>query len=420
MTLIENMRQTDKFILYIYFYLFMIPWNFEKWQMGVLTVIMFIWWIIKYKGELVLKLKTILKFKPLVILIVFIIYTYISTLWSESISDGLAHVNKFHKYYFFIIPILFTSLNKENAKNTIKIIFFSFGTYAIFSLLIYLGFFVIEETGSNSSNPKGIMAYAIMSSFMAAGAICSFLIAFYEEKNNLKILFFIISLLCFMALLVNLGRTAQLSLILTITTLSLFYFSRQIFRLKFLIGIVFAILIVGLLVNEFVNLARYKTAYSEIINVVKNNKFDGSLGARIHFNKVGLEIISEYPFFGMGPEDNVKKLAELQRKDKQYIYPKIFTSFHSSHMDILTRYGLFGYFLILFSVGYLIYKLRHDKYIFSIACAYFLIVFYTSLANVMLTKKPFNYVFICIFVILSVYAYYMEKDNIDDKKTLSM
>lgn len=411
MTIIENIKNTDRFILYIYFYLFMMPWNFEKWQMGALTLILFIWWIVKYKNELLSKLSLIIQFKPLVLMILFILYTYVSVFWSDSLKDGLSHVNKFHKYYFFIIPVLFTSLDKETAKNAIKIVFFSFATYAIFSLMIYFGLFEIKETGSDSDNPKGIMAYAIMSAFMAAGAVCSFFIALKEDNKNLKYIFSVVSVLCLFALIISLGRTAQLSLVLTISTLFIFFFWKNIFKLKILVFTIIASFFLIFFIKEFVKLDRYKIAYAEMTNVVKNNKYDGSFGVRIFFNKAGLEIINEHPLFGMGPEDNTKKLAEIQENDPNYINPKIFTSFHSSHMDVLTRYGIIGYLLLVGSIIYLVYTLRKDKYIFSVALAYFLIVFYTSLANVMLTKKPFNYVFISLFVIFSVYSYYMKKEK---------
>ncbi len=411
MTIIENIKNTDKFILYIYFYLFMMPWNFEKWQMGVFTLILFIWWIIKYKSQLLSKLSLILQFKPLVLMILFILYMYVSVLWSESFDDGFSHVNKFYKYYFFIIPVLFTSLDKESAKNAIKVVFFSLGTYAIFSLMIYLDFFEIKETRSNSENPKGIMAYAIMSAFMAAGAICSFFIALREEKKSLKYIFSVVSVLCFLALIVSLGRTAQVSLILTILTLFFLFYWKNIFSIKVLFLTVLSLVTLVFVIKEYVNIDRYKLAYNEVVDIIKYNKYNGSFGVRIYFNKAGLEIIKEHPLFGMGPEDNTKKLEELQRNDKNYVNPKFFTSFHSSHMDILTRYGMVGYFLLLGSVIYLLFYLRKDKYMFSIALSYFLIVFYCSLANVMLTKKPFNYVFISLFVIFSVYCFYMKKEK---------
>ena len=113
------------------------PWNFLKAQMGILTFVLFIWWVIKYKSVIISKLKSIIEFKPLFLLIMFIVYSYISILWSSSVEDGLDHVNKFHKYYIFIILPLFLTLNEKEAFSSIKVLIVSVGFYAIFSLSIF-------------------------------------------------------------------------------------------------------------------------------------------------------------------------------------------------------------------------------------------------------------------------------------------
>ncbi len=415
MSLIEKIKSTDNYILFVYLYFFLMPWNLLKSQMGVLSIILFIWWIIKFKSEILTKLKTILEFKPLVLLILFILFTYLATLWSDSISDGLKHVNKFHKYYFLIIPVLFTSLNAQEAKNLLKILIISFATYAIFSLLIYLGLFVIEDTHSNSSNPKGIMAYAIMSTYMSIGVLCAFVISYFHTNKIIKISFGIISFVCFLALFVNNSRTAQLALILAIATIIILNFKYSYFTIKRIF--IFLILSFIFFSSSFYfleksgKLTRYKVAYSELKEVFVNNKYDGSFGVRIYFYKAGFKIIKENFFFGMGPQDNTYELANLQRNDKNYIHKKIYTSFHSQHLDVLTRYGFIAYCLLIFSVIFLLFKLKNNKEIYFFALSFFLVTFYTSFANVMLIKKPFNYIFICVFVLLSLIAYLSSKNK---------
>lgn len=419
--LIDNLKQQDKYVLFIYVYIFLMPWNFLKGQMGALTVILFIWWILKFRGSLVEKLKTMLDSKPLLILIAFVLYTYIAVLWSDPISDGLKHVNKFSKYYLFLIPILFTSLNKEQAWNGIKIFLISFGTYALFSLMIFVGFFTIESTGSDSSNPKGIMAYAIMSAFLAVGAICSFFVGLYQKKVNLKVLFYGIALICFIVLFLNKSRTAQLSLILTIITLSIIYLKSIDFTKKNFYKVVTILVVflgISFMTLKAINgFGKYQESYQQMKQVIYADRHEwGSLSLRVYFYKAGYEIIQDNFLFGMGPEDNCRELENIQKNDPAYTYSKYFTSFHSQHLDILTRYGFIGYFLLFSSIVVLLWKLRENKQVFYTALSFMLIVFYTSLANVMLIKKPFNYIFISIFVLLSVIAYFdnkQKKDKID-------
>lgn len=416
MSLVETIKNEDKFILFIYAYVFLMPWNFFKGQMGALTVILFIWWLIKFRGVLIIKLKEVLEFKPLVILVIFILYTYISVLWSDPISDGLKHVNQFTKYYFFLIPILFTSLNKEQAFNSIKLFIISFGSYAVFSFMIYLGLFTIESTGSKSSNPKGIMAYAIMSTYLAISAIGAFIIAQYQNTKKLKVLFYMISFISLISLFINNSRTAQVALILTIITLIIFSLKNISFKDKKLyIGFAIIIIFLGIV---FVTLQlknthnnKYLNAYNELQEIVNENKYEGSFSLRVYFYKAGFEIIKNNLIFGMGPEDNIKKLREIQKNDPVYTKDNYYSSFHSQHLDILTRYGLIGYLLLLISVVFLLYKLRENKKIFYLATSFMLVVFYTSLANVMLIKKPFNYIFISVFVLFSIIAYYKQKEE---------
>ena len=409
-------KNEDKYILFIYFFLFLMPWNFFKWQMSAFALVLLVWWLFKYKGVILDKLRTILNFKPLILLILYILYTYIAVLWSDSFNDAFAHVNQFNKYYFILIPILFTSLTTENAINGIKIIFVSFGLYSIFSICIYLGLFTIETTGSDSSNPKGIMSYAIISSFMAIGAIGSFIIYTSKIANLQKILFLIISILCFITLLINNSRTAQIAFILSIITLCILYYKNLLFKPKIFLSATLGLFLISSIIFYTLHtngkLDRYIKAYNETKAAFIDGNYTGSFGVRLYFNKVGIDIFQDNLLFGTGPEDNIKKLNEYMIQDmEKYKFNMIYNSFHSQHIDILTRYGLIGYSIIILSTIYLIVSLRKMKHIYWLSMSFFITTFYVSLANVMLIKKPFNYIYICLFVLFSIIAYNLKKEE---------
>lgn len=411
----EKIKVTDNFILFIYMYIFLMPWNFFKWQMGVLTVVIFIWWIIKYKSQLKEKIKTIFEFKPLFILILFIVYSYITILWSSSWTEGFQYVNDFHKYYFLLIPVLFTSLNSKEAKNGVKIFIISFTCYSVFSILIYLGLFTIEDTGSTSSNPKGIMGYAIVTQYMAIGSIASFFLAIFSKSKNRSILFFISSVLCFFALFVNNSRTAQLAFLLSVIVLFIIYYKKAIFKIKnfifFLMSVILITFITLFLLDKSNKLERFKTAYNELEEVITENEYEGSFGLRIYFTKTGIEIFKKNVLFGTGPQDNVEKLEEIMENDPNYTNNRTFTSFHSTHIDFLTRYGLIGYLLLVGSIVYLFYMYKYkDKY-FYIGISFYTVIFFISFANATFSKKPINYILITFFVLLSIIAYNQIKEN---------
>jgi O-antigen ligase len=405
--IISYLNNEEKYILFVFFFIFLMPWNFFKWQMGAFSIILFLWWIIRYKNNLKDKIKKIFQFKPLLIFIIFLIYVYITPFWSDSWYEGFNYVNDKYKYYILIIPVLFTSLNEEQAKKCIDILIFSFVSYSIFSICIYFGFFNIEDTGSDKSNPKGIMGYAIVTIYMAVGAIATFFMGLNYNNRNYKIFFFILSFICFFALMVNNSRTTQLAFVLSTIFLLFITFKKNIFNLKnFLITFIMLIVLLSssiYLLNKANKLDRFILAYKEASIALEKNKFEGSLGYRLYFNVVGAEIISDNNFiFGMGPVDNTKELTKRMLEDPRWQSKLIFSAFHNTHLDLITRYGFLGYILLWFAIVYLFFSVKNkDKYYF-ICLSFFAIIFFTSFANGTFEKKPINYLIITIFILLSI------------------
>ena len=412
--IINKLKSTDSYILFIYSYLFIMPWNFFKWQMGVFTVILFIWWIFKYKNKIFNMMKNIAMFKPLLLLIIFILYKYLAIIWSDDVFASIEYTNSFNKYYFLMIPVLFTSLTINEARNGLKVLIISFGTYAIFSFLIYLGYFTIEETGSNSSNPKGILGYAIMSVYMAVGIICAFFIAIYSKNKNIKFLFFSIMIFCFIGLFINNSRTAQLAFIFTSFIILIKYYRIYIFNIKTLSSIFIILIATTYFLIESGKFNRYNAAYNEVKNIIVDNKYNGSFGLRIYFTKAGLEIVKNNLIFGTGPLDSIALFENMQKNDPNY-NTRIFSSFHNIHIDILAQYGLVGYLLLVFSIISLLYKLKELRLDYMMGVSFFSIIFFISLSNGTFTKKPINYIIISVFILLSVIAYNQyKKQNMNE------
>lgn len=416
---LKNIKdKKDKYFIYfIYFYIFVTPLHFSKSQTAFLSAILLIWGIIKYKKEILNKLKEKAFFLPILLFISFISYTYISLLWSDNISVALRHVNNFNKYYFLFVPALLISLNKETAKTSIKIITISFGVYAIYSILIYLGFFNSSEYGFSSNNPTGHLRYLTVSQYMSIGFFSSLFFIYYSNIKEEKVLFFSVSLLTFFALFINNSRTAQLSFLLVSIIFMMIFIKKYIFNLKYLIVISLTILIGLFTLFENDKLSRFETAYKEFNNVVQNNDYKGSFGVRLYFNKVGIEILGSNLFFGTGPVDNRHLLREKQKTDPYYVGDdgkgRIINHFHSEHMDKLTAYGIIGYSFLLLAIIYLIYSLRNEKLYYYISLSVFLTLFFNSFANKTLSVKPLNYIYIIFFILLAIIAY--NEKNIEKK-----
>lgn len=136
----EIKSKTNYFIFYVYLYIMLLPWNIFNGQMGLLSIILFFWWIfLAKKNNYLKKLKDITQFKPLLILLFFFLFTYISLLWTSNLDNSQDSL-RFYKYYWVFVPILFTSLSKEEAQNSIFLFILSLGLYAIVTPYMAMGF----------------------------------------------------------------------------------------------------------------------------------------------------------------------------------------------------------------------------------------------------------------------------------------
>ena len=100
---------------YLYLFIFLVPWNFFKGQIGVLSALLIVLWLVTFQQNgYWVKLKTIFQSKPLVVFFLFIIYTYSSYFWSTN-TEAYNASQMFFKYYWIIVPLFFSVLNHNEA-----------------------------------------------------------------------------------------------------------------------------------------------------------------------------------------------------------------------------------------------------------------------------------------------------------------
>jgi O-antigen ligase len=320
---------------------------------------------------------------------------YLSYFWSMDKEYALSVYNKY-KYYWVIIPVFFTSLNKNEVKNNIYVLTFSLGVYALFTILIYLGIFTIGTSTVN--NPKGIYNYSVSTPLMAIGTLCSAVIINYVSNNQLKIIFSIVFFLCLFSFVINNGRAAQISFILTIFTIMILYI--RTINFKIFVSSIIGIILVVLLLNSFGKLDRLKSGVDNIIHVYKSSSFNdaGSWGQRAFLYYAGYNIFLDKPIIGVGAGD-IPQTLETFSKD----YPQSVSwlrNFHNFHLEILVKYGLIGYLFFWIPIFLLLYSLQREKFFFQIAIVFFVFSFYNSFFDDLLTMKPYNNIFVTIFIML--------------------
>lgn len=396
------------FIYYLYFFIFITPWHFSKSQLSLLTFIGFIWVILKYKKEILFKLKEYLFFLPIMLLILFLTYSYISVIWSNDFLNAFDRVNKYYKYYLLIIPLILVSFSKENAISAIKILLVSFSLYAVYVIFIYFGFF--EINGSSMDRPNGHIRYSIIGQYMTIGSLLSIVFFSYSKTMNDKLFYSFCFLVTFFALFINHSRTSQVALFLVLIVFLILIFKHNRFKWKYLFLLITFLTVALSVLYYNGKLDRYKSALLEVTTVLEKNEYSGAFGVRLFFNKVGLEVVKENPLLGVGPYSNRTILVQKQKNNLSYKgddgkRKHFFNHYHSEHIDLLTAYGIIGYSLIFGSIVTLIYKLKIQLLYFYLSLGVFLNLFFVSFATKTLSIKPVNYVYIIFFVLFSIIAY---------------
>jgi len=392
--------------LYMYLYVFLLPWNFFNGMFSNLTIVMLIWWLIIGKKEgYFSKLKTIFYNKALTASLFFVLYTWLSLLWSDHIEIGLKELN-YYKFYIIIILVFFSVFNKNDVKIAFYVLVFSFGLYAIFSLMIYLELFSIKlDKGkiSNENDPRGILPYAVVTFYMGLGAIYAIYFFIKEINKKLKYLFLFISIICFCALIVNNGRMAQVSFIIT-TIILLIYNIKHLYKYKKILISSVLIIILGIFSLYNSNkLDRYFKGINELQDSYENKIYEGSWGARLFFIKAGIELIPKNLLFGAGVGDGLYEFKEYQKENKEVLKHRIVSKYHNQHLDLLANFGIFGYLIFLMSILILLSLLyKEEKYFFILGFSFFLMFIFTSFGDSMLQMKTFNNMYILIFVLLSL------------------
>lgn len=405
--LIENVKfyyaiilsemKKNYFVSYIYFYIALMPWNFFNGQMGILTGVLFAWWLkIGSEKGYFKKLKFIFYSKPFVLFFLFVLLSYVSLLWSENFDYAIKSL-KFYNYYFLMVPILFTSLTYQYAKNGLYVFLLSIGLYALFSITIFLDITTFIE-GSTSEDPKGILAYAIVTPYMAIGFFSSVVLAVFHRETNLRFFFLGLGIVFLIGLFINNGRAGQLSFFMTIITFLVVY-RKYFMSSKYFIGAI--IICLGGLYSLY-HLGKLDRVIMGI-NEIKHSEerqFEGSWGGRLYMWQIAFSLIQKEPFFGIGIGDTVDEIIKYGEKyPSQAIWIR---GFHNQHLDILVKYGIIGYALFLISILLLLYQVREEVFFFPIGLLFFSVTLFDGIGDVILNMKPYTYVFMLFFIFLMV------------------
>ncbi len=414
-----KLKENVKFIkLYMYLYIFLLPFNFFSGFFSNLTFILFFWWLFLGKREgYFQKIKEIFKNKPLVLFFLFIIYAILSLFWSSNLEAGIEELG-YYKYYPIIVLVFFTVFKKEDVKMAFYVITFSFALYALFSLSIYMEFFTVQLKNeiSNKSNPRGILPYAVVTFYMAFNVLLSIYFAIKEQNNKLKYLFLFIAIFSFFTILVNNGRMGQLSFLFSLIVLMVYY-RQYLYQYKKIIILIFLLMVLCIFYLYNINkMDRYFLGFQQLQHAYENKEYVGSWGARLFMWNAATELIPKNILFGTGVGDAFVELEEYKNQNSEILNGWI-THYHNHYFEYIAKFGIFGYFIFLISIVFLLKILyKQEKDFFYIALVFYSMFFINGVGDSIIQMSNFDNFFILVFVLLSITIKENSKYKIGDKK----
>lgn len=376
--IIENLKNTSKinyinYLILFYAFTLSFPGQFKR----TIAIILIILFLIDKKVFFNINFKN----KLFSLFVLFLSYSFFSFIWTNAtMIDSLDYIRR----YWYLIPIfiIFKYLTKEYIKLSIS--FFLAGIF-LSEIFSYGNFFGIWEIGNgNITTPNVFMHHVFYSIFLAVTSLILFIKILLENKKIKKVIYILFFITVNINLLINIGRTGQITLILSIFVILLIFYR---FKVKYLL-IFFTISAVIIILNYNYNSTfknRISLINSDISDIVINNNYYSSLGGRIGFWIISKEILSEnykYLLFGTGAKQNIKKAHIIvDTKYPQLAYNKELTHFHNFYLSIITQFGIVGISIFLI-ILYLLFRLDiKDQEIKLIKYSILLVFIFSSLVD---------------------------------------
>lgn len=361
----DKLYSTEQLInLLFILYVFCIP--FSKEFTKIISIIILLLWL--FNGQIKNKLHEVYNNKIIMVFFVFILYSYISILWSDQILLSLYYVNRY--WYYFIIVIIFTTIEKEMISKLTTTFLIAMFVSEIVTYGIYFDFWTTTYNDKmNLPFPTAFMGHGSYSLFAAFTAMITInkIIVINSDSIYKKIFYLVLFLMTFGNLLISGGRTGVLVFVAVFLIMLIikFYKSIKYLFLSF-------ILIVSLFFIGYKNISIFKSridvAIVDINKIVNHNDLSTSFGTRVGFIQLGWEIFKDNPVFGVGLKDNIELRMQYARENENnamlhFTKWAVDTHFHNEYIEILTSIGLIGFFLfILFLYNITTIKIQSIEY----------------------------------------------------------
>lgn len=353
--------------------------NFSGAYRNFLSLALFLRIVSLFDKEKEIVKRFLLKDVSFIALSLFILWQFFSSFFTP--YDAVENLTRnFQIYTFTFLLILFFYLksfngfSKVNAfLNIVLFLFFPSLLYAVYEMIVSfnpIGFYLklVSSMQSEFLNPKDLY-YSVANQSFGQRTASSFLrpSSFFHAANNFS--FYLNIILMILLYKISALKEKEQKVKFLLIFYSLFVLIIQfttLSRTGFLQ--ILAVLFVHLLISNkpfitkmkdfLITIAVLAVLIFPFFNLFLERSNDGNIVERLLMWKVGLKVISEYVFFGIGP-GNI--MAEFSKR----FYPVLTT--HNAWLDVFVISGFMGVFLMVVFYSIAFFKsLNLYKKIFKI------------------------------------------------------
>ena len=305
--------------------------------------------------------------KSVFLLLTLYLYLVFNSLISLDISSGIYRNLGFIRFILFFLMINYLFFINEKSSNVLKI-------WSIIFFIVLIDIYIERFTGSNIfgfgkieidgiSQEHGPRVTSFFRNEPIAGAfICGFtfivlgyILSFLKSSKKLKILGFIIILVCLAGIMLTGERSNGLkALIGLLIFISFIDYVKLKNRLFVFLGII-AIFILLVNFSDYVKYRYIDQFYSKIkTQDDRENFLNNSLYFKLY--KSGFYVFKNNPWFGVGNKNYRVETCVAKKKSihKEYWCQ---THPHQIYFEMLSEHGIIGTIIILSIIFYLIFRI---------------------------------------------------------------
>ncbi|MDX4012948.1 O-antigen ligase family protein [Aliarcobacter skirrowii] len=370
------------------------------------VILIFLFWI--FQANFKRKFYEIKQNYFILLIFIFIIYSFIAILWSSDKFFAIEYVQKY--YHFLIIPMIFTSLKREY----IDKVFSAFLLGMLISEITSYGIFfeLWTKEGVSPNDPSPFMDHSNYSTYLAFTVFILMHKIIYTYDLKWKFAYSVFFLFSASNLFLNGGRTGQFSFMIALCIIGFLNFKNKI-KATILCLILGATIFVSAYNISPIFKDRFDYFLHDVEVMINEKDFSNSFSLRVALWIAGIEASKDNLIFGVGIGDEAINASNGIEKFKipEYFVNEQYIDFHNMFVQYLVQLGIIG-LIIIISIFYLLIKTNLKDKVYRNLLIVFLILYFCHsilgnsfhINSSMIIFSLFSSVFITIYK-------YQERNN---------